>query len=133
VEQLKASWERGGRDDPDLEWFFDDGRIEPTIVKNLESVQGDERDVILFSITFWKDAAGKLAMDFGALNRDGGERRLNVAITRARRGLVVFSGFTADQIDTTRTQALAVRHLKAFLDYAERGAVALPAQDIDSV
>jgi very-short-patch-repair endonuclease len=121
------------RDHPDLEWFFDDGRIEPTIVKNLESVQGDERDVILFSITFWKDAAGKLAMDFGALNRDGGERRLNVAVTRARRELVVFSGFTADQIDTTRTKALAVRHLKAFLDYAERGAVALPAQDIGSV
>jgi len=121
------------RGDPELEWFFDDGRIEPTIVKNLESVQGDERDVILFSITFWKDAAGKLTMDFGALNRDGGERRLNVAITRARRELVVFSGFTADQIDPTRTKALAVRHLKAFLDYAERGAVALPTQDIGSV
>lgn len=121
------------RDDPELEWFFDDARIEPTIVKNLESVQGDERDVILFSITFWKDASGKLTMDFGALNRDGGERRLNVAITRARRELVVFSGFTADQIDLARTKARAARDLKAFLDYAERGAVALPAQDIGSV
>src|SRR5690606_35175822 len=72
------------RANPDLEWFFADERVEPTIVKNLENVQGDERDVILFSITFWKDAAGKIAMDFGALNRDGGERRLNVAVTRAR-------------------------------------------------
>ncbi|EJZ18621.1 DUF3320 domain-containing protein [Rhizobium sp. Pop5] len=121
------------RDDPELEWFFVEERVEPTIVKNLENVQGDERDVILFSITFWKDAAGKLTMDFGALNRDGGERRLNVAVTRARQELIVFSGFTADQIDPTRTKALAVQHLKTFLDYAERGAIALPAQDIGSV
>lgn len=121
------------RADPELEWFFADERVEPTIVKNLENVQGDERDVILFSITFWKDAAGKLAMDFGALNRDGGERRLNVAVTRARQELIVFSGFTADQIDPTRTKALAVHHLKSFLDYAERGAIALPAQDEGSL
>lgn len=121
------------RDDPELEWFFAEERVEPTIIKNLENVQGDERDVILFSITFWKDAAGKLTMDFGALNRDGGERRLNVAVTRARQELIVFSGFTADQIDPTRTKALAVHHLKTFLDYAERGAIALPAQDIGSV
>lgn len=121
------------RNDPELEWFFAEERVEQTIVKNLENVQGDERDVIFFSITFWKDAAGKLTMDFGALNRDGGERRLNVAVTRARQELVVFSGFTADQIDPARTKALAVQHLKTFLDYAERGAVALPAQDVGSV
>ncbi|WP_407865923.1 DUF3320 domain-containing protein [Phyllobacterium phragmitis] len=121
------------RNDPEVEWFFAEERVEPTIVKNLENVQGDERDVILFSITFWKDAAGKLAMDFGALNRDGGERRLNVAVTRARQELIVFSGFTADQIDPSRTKAVAVQHLKTFLDYAERGAIALPAQDSGSV
>lgn len=121
------------RDDPELEWYFADERIEPTIVKNLENVQGDERDIILFSITFWKDTAGKLTMDFGALNRDGGERRLNVAVTRARQELIVFSGFTADQIDPARTKALGVHHLKAFLDYAERGAIALPAQDSGSL
>ena len=120
------------RETPELEWYFSDHRVEPTIVKNLENVQGDERDVILFSITFWKDAAGKVAMDLGALNRDGGERRLNVAITRARQELVGFSGFTADQIDTNRTKATAVRHLKAFLDYADRGAVAISAQDVGS-
>ncbi|WP_417773588.1 DUF3320 domain-containing protein [Stappia sp.] len=121
------------RQEPQLEWFFAEERVEPTIVKNLENVQGDERDVILFSVTFWKDAAGKLTMDFGALNRDGGERRLNVAVTRARQELIVFSGFTADQIDPSRTKALAVQHFKTFLDYAERGAVALPAQDSGSV
>ncbi|NTZ42558.1 DUF3320 domain-containing protein [Altererythrobacter sp. SALINAS58] len=120
------------RDDPALEYFFADERIEGTIVKNLENVQGDERDVILFSITFWKDAAGKLTMDFGALNRNGGERRLNVAVTRARQELIVFSGYTADQIDISRTKALAVQHLKTFLDFAERGAIALPAQVTES-
>lgn len=119
--------------DPDLEWFFSEDRVEPTIVRNLENVQGDERDVILFSITFWKDAAGKLTMDFGALNRDGGERRLNVAVTRARQELIVFSGFTADQIEPSRSRHVAVQHLKTFLDYAERGAVALAAQDKGSV
>jgi very-short-patch-repair endonuclease len=121
------------RDKPELEWFFAEDRVEPTIVKNLENVQGDERDVILFSITFWKDMAGRLTMDFGALNREGGERRLNVAVTRARQELIVFSGFTADQIDPGRTKALAVNHLKTFLDYAERGAIALPAEDRGSV
>ncbi len=122
------------RDKPELEWFFADDRIEPTIVKNLENVQGDERDVILFSIAFWKDASGKPPpMSFGALNRDGGERRLNVAVTRARQELVVFSGFTADQIDPSKSKYIAVQHLKTFLDYAERGAIALPAQDRGSV
>ncbi len=121
------------RDDPALEWFFADERVEATIVKNLENVQGDERDVILFSITFWKDAAGKLTMDFGALNRDGGERRLNVAVTRARQELIVFSGFTADQINPARAKGLAILHLKTFLDYAERGAIALPSQNLGSI
>lgn len=117
----------------ELEWFFADDRIEPVIVKNLENVQGDERDIILFSITFSQDNAGKRSMDFGALNRDGGERRLNVAVTRARQELIVFSGFTADQIDPNRTKAIGVQHLKTFLDFAERGAVALPAQERGSV
>lgn len=121
------------RSNDKLEWFFSDDRVEPTIVKNLENIQGDERDVILFSITFSKDAAGKRTMDFGALNRDGGERRLNVAVTRARQELVVFSGFSADEIDTSRTKAIGAQHLKAFLDFASRGAVALAAQDAGPV
>ncbi|MGX1099892.1 DUF3320 domain-containing protein [Amorphus sp. MBR-141] len=120
------------RANQDLEWFFADERIEPVFVKNLENVQGDERDVILFSITFCKDHAGKLSVSFGAINHDGGERRLNVAVTRARQELVVFAGITADQIDLSRTKATGVHHLKTFLDYAERGPVALPAQDAGS-
>ncbi|WP_349636745.1 DUF3320 domain-containing protein [Tardiphaga sp. P9-11] len=120
------------RANPDLEWFFSDDRIEPLIVKNLENIQGDERDVIYFSITFCRDAAGKLPMNFGAINNEGGERRLNVAVTRARTELKVFSGLRADDIDLNRSKALGVRHLKAFLDYAVRGAIALPAQDSGS-
>ncbi|KTQ96506.1 DNA helicase [Aureimonas ureilytica] len=121
------------RDDPALEWFFEDERLEPVFVKNLENVQGDERDVILFSMTFGKDAAGKLAMDFGALNREGGERRLNVAVTRARQELQIVSSLKAESIDLSRSKAAGVRHLKTFLDYADRGAVALPATDQGSL
>ena len=121
------------RGDSRLEWFFADEREEPVIVKNLESIQGDERDVMLFSVTFGPDLAGKLTMNFGPLNGAGGEKRLNVAVTRARKELHVFSSLRADQIDLARTRAAGVRDLKAFLDYAERGPVALPARDEGSL
>ncbi len=115
---------------PEIEVHFGDEppvEGEPVFVKNLENVQGDERDVILFSICYGPDEAGKVAMNFGPLNRDGGERRLNVAITRAKHEVLVFSGLRADQIDLTRTRARGVRDLKLFLDYAERGPRALAA------
>lgn len=121
------------RKNPELEWFFEDDREEPVIVKNLENIQGDERDIMLFSITFGPDHAGKLSMAFGALNSDGGEKRLNVAITRARQELHIFASVRADQIDLTRTKALGVKHLKGFLDFAARGPVALPSQDDGSL
>ena len=121
------------RTDSRLEWFFADEREEPAIVKNLENIQGDERDVMLFSVTFGPDRAGKVTMNFGPLNGEGGERRLNVAVTRARRELHVFSSIRAEQIDLERTRALGVKDLKAFLDYAERGAIALPARDEGSL
>ena len=121
------------RGDSELEWFFADEREEPVIVKNLENIQGDERDVILFSVTFGPDLAGKLTMNFGAINGMGGEKRLNVAITRARRELHLFSSIRAEQIDLDRTHALGVKHLKAFLDYADRGVIALPSRDEGSL
>jgi very-short-patch-repair endonuclease len=112
--------------DPSIEWAFsDEHSLEPVFVKNLESVQGDERDVILFSITYGPDEAGHVTMNFGPLNRTGGERRLNVAMTRARSEMVVFSTLSPDQIDLGRTKATAVVDLKHFLEYAERGASAL--------
>ena len=121
------------RGDSRLEWFFSDEREEPVIVKNLENIQGDERDVMLFSVTFGPDLAGKLTMNFGAINGTGGEKRLNVAITRARRELHVFSSIRAEKIDLERTRAVGVRDLKAFLDYAERGPIALPSRDEGSL
>jgi len=121
------------RTDPRLEWFFSEDREEPVIVKNLENIQGDERDVMLFSITFGPDLAGKLTMNFGALNNPGGEKRLNVAVTRSRRELHIFSSVTPDQIDLSRPRATGVGDLKTFLDYAQRGAVALPARDEGSL
>lgn len=69
---------------PKYEWFFDESKDEPFFVKNLENVQGDERDTIIFSICYAKDRTGKMYMRFGPLGHEGGERRLNVAITRAK-------------------------------------------------
>lgn len=113
------------RKDPLLESYFSEMELEPLFVKNLESVQGDERDIIYFSITYGPDLAGAVSMNFGPMNRDGGERRLNVAITRARHELRVFSSLKAEQFDLSRTQAAGVRDLKHFLEFAERGPRAL--------
>jgi very-short-patch-repair endonuclease len=108
----------------EIEDYFSDRAPEPLFVKNLENVQGDERDVILFSLCYGPDEAGKLSMNFGPLNREGGERRLNVAITRAREQLIVFSSLQAEHIDLSRTRARGAAHLKAFLRYARGGASA---------
>ncbi len=95
---------------------------EPVFVKNLENVQGDERDEILFSICYAPDRAGRFPMSFGPLNLAGGERRLNVAVTRARRKLTVFSSIDPEQIDRGRTKARGAWLLREFLQYArERG------------
>lgn len=118
-------FDQAQRDYPEIEWFFADERVEPTVVKNLENVQGDERDVMLFSITFSPNEAGRVPLTFGALNRDGGERRLNVAVTRCRQELVVYSSFKAEQLHVEKTKSRGVKDLKSFLDYAERGPVAL--------
>ena len=106
---------------------------EPIFIKNLENVQGDERDVILFSIGYGADSMGQLSMNFGPLNKVGGERRLNVAVSRARCEMLVFSTMTSDQIDLRRTKAKGVEGLKHFLEYAERQMLARrPQSDSDS-
>lgn len=94
---------------------------EPLFVKNLESVQGDERDVMLFSVGYGPDANQKVSMAFGPLNRNGGERRLNVAVTRARLQLVVFSTLRPEQMNLASTSAQGVHDLKLFLEYASQG------------
>lgn len=105
---------------PELE-EIDHNSKEPIFIKNLENVQGDERDVILFSIGYGPDADGKVSMNFGPLNRDGGWRRLNVAITRARKSMIVYSVLKPDQINLARTRSEGVAGLKGFLEFAERG------------
>lgn len=104
--------------DQELEkWAF--SSEESVFIKNLENVQGDERDVILFSVGYGPDESGKVSMNFGPLNRDGGWRRLNVAVSRARCEMVVFATLRPDQIDLNRTKAEGVAALRGFLEYAE--------------
>lgn len=109
------------RDHPETEGFFSLAAEEPWFVKNLENIQGDERDVIFISVGYGHDADGYFSMNFGPLNREGGERRLNVLITRARERCVVFSSITADDVDLRRTSAAGVKSLKTFLHFAKTG------------
>lgn len=107
-----------------LDWaadFFDSAKPDAFFVKNLESVQGDERDVIMFSIAYAPDDKGRFAMSFGPINRMGGERRLNVAITRAKESVVVFASVHGADIRAERTDSVGVKHLKALMIYAETG------------
>ncbi|MBE5964310.1 MAG: DUF3320 domain-containing protein [Lachnospira sp.] len=112
---------------PELE-EFDRASKEPIFIKNLENVQGDERDVILFSIGYGPDENGKVLMNFGPLNREGGWRRLNVAISRARKSMVVYSVLRPEQIDLSRTRSEGVEGLKGFLEFAQRGKNMLAAR-----
>ena len=84
-------------------------------------MQGDERDVILFSVGYGPDAEGRVSMNFGPLNRVGGERRLNVAVSRARYEMIIYSTLRSDMIDLNRTSSIGVAGLKRFLEYAEKG------------
>ncbi|HMO12969.1 MAG TPA: DUF3320 domain-containing protein [Pirellulaceae bacterium] len=120
---------------PETERFFTQSEYEPWFVKNLESVQGDERDTIFISIGYGPDAQGRLSMNFGPLNFQGGERRLNVLITRAKQRCVVFSSIRAHDIDLRRSQAFGLKALKTFLQYAETGQLEIAlhtSRDFDS-
>lgn len=109
---------------PELE-ELDQKSAEPIFIKNLENVQGDERDVILFSVGYGPDENGNVSMNFGPLNRDGGWRRLNVAISRARKSMIVYSVLRPEQIDLSRTRSEGVAGLKGFLEFAEKGKLAV--------
>ena len=110
---------------PSKESFFRKDAAEPFFVKNLETVQGDERDTIIFSVAYAKDSTGNLMHNFGPLNRAGGERRLNVAVTRAKMNVQLVSSIHHTDIDLKRTQSEGARLLKEYLDYAENGNIAL--------
>lgn len=90
-------------------------------VKNLENVQGDERDVILFSVAFSANQRGVIPLNFGPLSRAGGERRLNVAITRARRQVILFSSFDPSELRAEETTSVGIKHLRGYLELASSG------------
>lgn len=97
--------------------FFDETRQEPFFIKNLERVQGDERDSIVLSVGYGKNADGRLLYRFGPLNMEGGERRLNVAVTRAKERMTLVSTFTHLDMDPERSSARGVELLRAYLEY----------------
>ncbi|HLL68331.1 MAG TPA: AAA domain-containing protein [Micromonosporaceae bacterium] len=131
AERVDLALRRALVDRPELHGFFAERNPEaatgaaPFFVKNLERVQGDERDAVILTIGYGKSADGRLPYRFGPLLQAGGERRLNVAITRARRRMTVVSAFTAADMDPSRSGAAGVRLLRAFLAYAESGGVEL--------
>ncbi|MFL5582052.1 MAG: DUF3320 domain-containing protein, partial [Gemmatimonadaceae bacterium] len=113
--------EQRRRADPSVEPFFDRGAPEPFFVKNLENIQGDERDVIFLSVTYAKAADGRLRYNFGPLNGENGWRRLNVLTTRARQRMRVFSSMRGEEINPATTSSRGATLLREFLIYAERG------------
>ena len=110
---------------PFYEWFFDETRDEPFFVKNLENVQGDERDTIIFSICYGKDKNGAMYMNFGPVGHNGGERRLNVAITRAKCNIKLVGSILPSDIDINRAKSEGARMLRSYIEYARKGASAL--------
>jgi len=114
-----AALDQALEDHAELTTFFDSSRSERFFVKNLERVQGDERDAIIISVGYGKDRAGNLPLRFGPLIPEGGRRRLNVAITRARRKLTTVSSFSHLDIDPTRVRpGCGVELLRNYLQYA---------------
>ena len=111
-------------DHPGLEEFFAEDRPEPFFVKNLERVQGDERDSIILSIGYGKHRDGRMRYHWGPLLRNGGERRLNVAVTRARQRLTVVSSFSSRDVDPDRVTSAGARLLCDYLEYTDSGGVA---------
>lgn len=107
------------RADSSIEFFFDKSRSEPFFVKNLENIQGDERDVIFLSVTYAKAQDGRMRYNLGPLNGENGWRRLNVLTTRARKLMRVFSSIQSDEISPAATASNGARLLKDFLTYAE--------------
>ena len=120
---------------PGIERHFSDDRLEPVCVRNLETAQGDERDVILLGVSFGPTEPGgkTMSMHFGKLNGNGGPRRLNVAVTRARREMKVFTSFEPGMIDLTRTSKEGMRDLRDFLEFARGGKDALASADKGSL
>lgn len=107
--------------DRHVEAFFDDSKSDYFFVKNLENVQGDERDTIFFSVGYGKDANGVIYYNFGPLNKPGGERRLNVAVTRAKYEIKLVSSILHSDLDDAKLNKRGPQLLKSYLYYASTG------------
>lgn len=112
------------KDHPEQDAFFNPDVKEPFFVKNLETVQGDERDTVIFSVAYGMGSDGRLINNFGPLNKEGGERRLNVAVTRAKINIKLVSSMHYDQIQLSNTASRGARLLREYLDFAENGEAA---------
>lgn len=110
-----------------MDGFFSEQARERFFVKNIERVQGDERDVIILSVGYHKARDGSLPYRFGPLNQEGGERRLNVAVTRARSRIHIVSSFTHHDMEPGRSSARGVELLRQYLEYAASGGLQLGA------
>lgn len=126
------------RQNSELEPFFESKHPhEPFFIKNLENIQGDERDVIFISVGYGKNLSNAMpSMHFGPINKDGGERRLNVLISRSKKRCEVFASIRSDEIDLNRSNKAGVKALKTFLKYAETGILGVEdsntAREMDS-
>lgn len=121
AQRVQLALDAALRDSPELQDFFDENRKERFFIKNLERVQGDERDAIILSIGYAKDPSGRLHYRFGPLLQEGGERRLNVAVTRARKKMTVVSSFSHLDMDPAKLKRDGMRLLRAYLEYASSG------------
>ena len=118
ADRIDAALREALRERSDLDAFFDEQHPERFFIKNLERVQGDERDAIILTVGYGKGADGQMVYRFGPLNTEGGERRLNVAVTRARRRMLIVSSFTSADMDPDRTRR-GGDLLRRYLAYAE--------------
>lgn len=121
ADRISEALRRARADRPDLDRFFAESAEEPFFVKNLERVQGDERDAIILSVGYGKTPDGRLLYRFGPINQAGGERRLNVAVTRARRRMTVVSSFSWEEMDPNRLRSEGTKMLQRYLAYASSG------------
>lgn len=117
----------------EYEWFFDENKDEPFFIKNLENVQGDERDTIIFSICYAKNSRGTMLMNFGPLGKQGGERRLNVAVTRAKTNIKLVGSIEPTDIDLDRAKSDGARLLRSYIEFAIKGSSTLPTQQMESL
>lgn len=113
------------KDDQTFEAFFNEDRDECFFIKNLENVQGDERDTIIFSIGYAKDSDGVFRMNFGPLSKSGGERRLNVAITRAKYNVKLIGSILPTDINVDKVASDGPKLLRGYIDFAINGMASL--------